>query len=83
MAVKKFYVTVNDAGTTIWHKDAKCTVLHRTDGPAVEDANGSKRWFINGKEMTEVEFLAATQPVVEMTVAEVEKLIGKRVKIIK
>ena len=40
-------------------------------------------WFINGEELTEAEFLAATQPVVEMTVADVEKLLGKRVKIIK
>ena len=23
--------------------------LHREDGPAVEDANGSKFWYINGK----------------------------------
>ena len=24
-------------------------VLHRTDGPAIEHANGTKLWFINGK----------------------------------
>ena len=29
------------------------------------------------------EFLATTQPVIEMTVADVEKLVGKRVKIVK
>ena len=57
--------------------------LHRTDGPAVAYANGDKRWYINGEELTEAEFLAATQPVVEMTVADIEKLLGKRVKIIK
>lgn len=106
MAVKKYYVTVNEEGTTYWHKDAECKVLHRenghaieyttgdkfwyqngdlhrTDGPAIEYANGTKRWYINGVPMTEDEFLAATQPVVEMTVADVEKLLGKRVKIIK
>ena len=106
MAVKKYYVTVDDAGTTYWHKDTRCKVLHRVDGPAVESANGhkewcqngqlhrtdgpaiewrdgDKRWYINGKQMTEAEFLAATQPAVEMTVADVEKLLGKRVKIIK
>ena len=57
--------------------------LHRTDGPAIEWRDGDKRWYINGEELTESEFLAATQPVIEMTVADVEKLLGKRVKIIK
>ena len=106
MAIKKYYVTVDEEGTTRWYKDAKCKVLHRengpaieyadgdkswyqngqlhrTDGPAVEWADGIKEWYINGEELTESEFLAATQPVVEMTVADVEKLVGKRVKIIK
>ena len=152
MATKKYYVTVDDAGTTRWYKDAKCKVshrengpsvewvngdklwhqngqlhrengpaieyadgskvwyqngqihrtdspaieyanghkewwqngqLHRTDGPALVYADGTKDWYIYGKELSEAEFLAATQPVIEMTVADVEKLLGKRVKIIK
>ena len=129
MAVKKYYVTVDQEGTTRWYKDAKCKVSHRENGPAVEwangdklwhqngqlhrengpaiewasgakrwyqegrrhridgpavvYANGSKAWYINNKEMTEAEFLAATQPAIEMSVADVEKLLGKRVKIIK
>ena len=106
MEVKKYYVTVDDAGNTFWYKDAKCKVLHRenglavdytnghkewwqngqlhrTDGPAIEYANGAKSWCINGYPLTEAEFLAATQPLVEMTVADIEKLVGKRVKIIK
>ena len=56
---------------------------HRIDGPAVVYANGSKAWYINDNAMSEAEFLAATQPTVEMTVADIEKLVGKRVKIIK
>ena len=152
MAVKKYYVTVDDDGFTHWHKDAKCKILHREngpaiecangdkwwyqngdlhrengpaiewcnggkewyqndqlhriDGPAIEWSNGSKQWFqngqrhrtngpaieysdgrkfwyINSEELTEAEFLAATQPTVELTVADVEKLVGKRVKIVK
>ena len=129
MAFKKYYVTVDEEGTTRWYKDTKCKVLHRDDGPAiewtsgdiewwqegqlhrendpaveyadgtkrwywrglkhrengpaVEYSNGYKEWWINGKQMTEAEFLAATQPLVELTVADVEKLLGKRVKIIK
>ena len=57
--------------------------LHRIDGPAIEWRDGDKHWYINGVKMTESEFLAATQPAVEMTVTDIEKLIGKRVKIIK
>ena len=58
-------------------------LLHRENGPAAEWADGRKSWHINGKVLSEAEFLAATQPVVEMTVADIEKLLGKRVKIIK
>ena len=129
MAIKKYYVTVDGLGNSRWYKDAKCKILHRengpavdcanghkewwqndqlhrTDGPAIEwrdgdkrwfqngqrhridgpavmYANGSKAWYINDNALTEAEFLAATQPTVEMTVADIEKLLGKRVKIIK
>ena len=129
MAIKKYYVTVDEEGTTRWYKDAKCKVLHRengpaiqyadgtkfwfqngqchrtdgpaiewsygtkswwqngqyhrTDGPAIERADGYKFWYIDGVYMTEAEFLAATQPAIEMTVADIEKLVGKRVKIVK
>lgn len=67
-------------GDKFWYQNGQ---MHRTDGPAVIRANGNKFWFINGEELTEAEFLAATQPVIEMTVADVEKLLGKRVKIVK
>ena len=152
MVVKKYYVTVDRLGTTWWFKDAKCDILHRengpaiehtnghkewhqnnllhrtdgpavewasgarswyqngglhrtdgpaiedtdgskywfqndrrhrTDGPAIEYADGTKEWYIDGVYLTETEFLTATQPVVEMTVADIEKLLGKRFKIIK
>ena len=68
------------SGHKEWWQNDLC---HRTDGPAVVFEDGDKRWCINGEELTEAEFLAATQPVIEMTVADVEKLVGKRVKIIK
>ena len=152
MAIKKYYVTVDKEGNTRWYKDAKCNILHRENGPAIEYTTGDKRWYqngdlhridgaaveyangsklwckngvshredgpavewrngskswcqngllhrtdgpafvyadgrkewwLNGVELTEDDFLAATQPVVEMTVADIEKLVGKRVKIIK
>lgn len=46
------YTVVVERGTTTWYVDGK---LHREDGPAIEDANGHKRWFLDGKELTEEE----------------------------
>jgi hypothetical protein len=31
-----------------WYKDDE---LHRLDGPAIEFANGTKAWFIDGKKV--------------------------------
>ena len=67
-------------GDKRWYQNGD---LHRTNGPAIEYASGTKRWYINGDHVTEAAFLASTQPAIEMTVAEVEKFLGNRVKIIK
>ncbi len=56
---------------------------HRVDGPAVEYTNGSKAWYLNGQQLTEQEHAHRVNPVQEMTVADIEKLLGKRIKIIK
>ena len=45
--MEKYYVTVEIDGTTRWHKNAKCTLLHRIGGPAVVQANGDKWWCVN------------------------------------
>ena len=39
MASKKYFVVVDNFGTTRWYKDAKCKVLHRENGPAVQYAD--------------------------------------------
>ena len=65
-------------GKKLWYLNGK---LHREDGPAVEYASGSKSWYIKGKRLTEKEFSARTS-VREMTVAEIEALVGQRVKIV-
>jgi hypothetical protein len=66
-------------GTRSWWVDGK---LHRLDGPAYEHADGTRWWYIESEKLTEQEFLARTQPAQEITIAEIEKLIGHRVKII-
>ena len=57
--------------------------LHRTDGPAIEYAAGAYEWWFNGTQHTEESWRTATQPTVEMSVAEIESLLGKRIKIVK
>jgi hypothetical protein len=58
---------------------------HRLDGPAVvEYAVGGdyEEWWIDGKRLTEEEFNYQVNPK-ELTVADVEKLLGYPVKIVK
>jgi hypothetical protein len=61
-----------------WWIDGK---LHRLDGPAIEAADRVGYW-IDGVEYTKEEFIAKTQGK-ELTVAEIEKLLGYSIKIIK
>ena len=57
--------------------------LHRLDGPAIENPSGRKEWWLNDIQYSEEEFLKQTQPVKELTIAEIETLLGHRVKVIK
>ena len=66
-------------GTKYWYLNGK---LHREDGPAIERANGSKSWYLNGKEVTEEEHKRQTSKVVEMTMEEINKALGKQVKVV-
>ena len=34
---------------TYYYKDSNHTILHREDGPAIEFANKTKHWYLNGK----------------------------------
>ena len=67
-------------GTECWYEDGK---RHRLDGPAVERAFNVKQWFIDDLELTEAEFNARTNPIKEMTVAEIATALGHEVKVIK
>ena len=41
-------LTIDKYGNKHWRLKKK---LHRIDGPAIEYANGSKFWFLNGKQV--------------------------------
>ena len=48
-------------GLTMERSDSTkyCTLngqIHKEDGPAIEYVDGSKKWFLFGKELTEEEF---------------------------
>jgi hypothetical protein len=45
--MKTYKVTVDDYGTKCWYNQQDR--LHREDGPAIEGANGTKFWYLNGK----------------------------------
>ena len=42
-------ITEEFAGNVFYYLHEECTVLHRVDGPAIEYADGSKSWYLNGK----------------------------------
>ena len=69
-----------DDGTKEWYLNGK---RHREDGPAIEYPYGAKSWYLNDEEYTEEEFLKKTSPIKELTVADLEKLLGYPVKIVK
>jgi hypothetical protein len=43
----KYIVIVDSYGSRFWHNESN--QFHRTDGPAVEYANGDKEWWLNDK----------------------------------
>ena len=75
----EYTVKVYSNGTKYWYLNDR---LHREDGPAVERANGYKYWYLNGKYVTEVEHKRMTSKVVEMTMEEISKALGKQVKVV-
>jgi len=45
--MKTYKVTKSEYGTTCWYNEND--QLHREDGPAVEEADGTKSWWLNGQ----------------------------------
>ena len=68
------------SGTRVWYLNGQ---RHRDDGPAIECESGHREWYLNGEHISQSEHISRTSSVQEMTVADIEKLLGKRIKIIK
>jgi hypothetical protein len=43
------YIRINIYGDKFYFKDKAMTIFHRTDGPAVEYADGDKLWYVDNK----------------------------------
>lgn len=69
-------------GTKEWHLNG---LRHREDGPAFVGTNGYKAWYLNGMNYTEEEYNTKTKmnPVKELSIGDISKLLGYEVKIIK
>jgi hypothetical protein len=67
-------------GSRYWYLNGE---RHREDGPAIEYSDGTRCWYLNGVEYTEEEFNKKTAKVKELTVAEIESLLGYQIKVVK
>ena len=47
--MKPQYIKINEDGDKYYYSDKEMTIFHRDDGPAIEYADGSKAWYLNGK----------------------------------
>ena len=74
----QYTVKVYPSGTKEWFNEKG--QLHRLDGPAVEWADGIKSWYLNGVEVTEDQVMNETK---ELTLAQLEELLGHKVKVVK
>jgi hypothetical protein len=65
---------IYEDGSEFWYQNDN---YHREDGPAVLYADGTKEYWLNG------ELQPDPEEVKELTVAEIEELLGHRVKVVK
>ena len=74
-----YTVKVYDNGTKRWYVDDK---LHRTDGPAIEGANGDKFWYLDGKQLTHSQWIEAVKPKVTSCVGKVVEVDGVKYRLV-
>jgi hypothetical protein len=62
--MEKYIVKVCE-DLTCWYLNGK---LHRPDGPAVEDSDGDKKWYLNGEQFSKEDFEQTTAPFDEIII---------------
>jgi len=70
------YIWIDKYGDKFYYKDRAMSIYHRLDGPAIEYADGDKSWWVDGKRLTEQEFLALTSPTLELTLEDIASKYG-------
>ena len=75
----KYVVKVDDRGTKYWTLNGE---FHREDGPAIEYVNGDKYWYLKSKALTEQEFNQKMNKPTELTMSQLNNLLGYDVKIV-
>jgi hypothetical protein len=73
---KPVYIKIYENGDKFYYSDREMKILHREDGPAVEDAYGYKGWCLNGKRVTQEEHAKRTQKETVLTLDEIAKKFG-------
>ena len=66
-------------GDNEWYLNGE---LHREDGPAIENESGTKFWYLNGKELSEKKFNKKMNKPTELTMSQLNSLLGYDVKIV-
>ena len=46
---EELYLDIDKYGNKFYYKDRAMKILHRTDGPAIERADGHKQWWVDNK----------------------------------
>ncbi len=67
-------------GRKFWLIDGK---RHREDGPAFEWHNVDVQYWLNDKKLSKKTWEDAVRPAEEMTIGQIESLLGKRIKVVK
>jgi hypothetical protein len=57
---------VGKGENTFYFKDEEMTIRHREDGPASEYYDGEKFYYINGRELSEQDFIRRNNPLSEV-----------------
>ena len=67
-------------GDKSWYKNG---LLYREDGPAIEWKDGDKSWYLNGFEHSKASYYSLTQPVKELSIQQLEDILGYKIKVVK
>ena len=80
------YIEINKDGDKFYYKDREMKTVHRADGPAIEYADGTKCWCIDGQYLSKKEFNELTAPEIVLTLDEIAAKFGihvSKLKIVK